>query len=155
MLAIGKKVPSSTVRNEHGEDVSLTDHLGKWIVLYFYPKDDTPGCTKEACSFRNIHAEMEQLGAVVIGVSKDSPEAHRKFVEKYRLNFPLWSDEEHRLIDAFGAWGERSMYGRKYMGTLRSTFIIDPEGKVGHLWEKVTPAMHGEEVLAKLKALMT
>jgi peroxiredoxin Q/BCP len=140
-----------TVTNEAGEAVSLRSLLGKYVVLYFYPKDDTPGCTQEACEFRDADHEMQKLGVAVIGVSKDSLKAHEKFKTKYQLPFPLWSDPEHKLLEAFGAWGEKKFMGKMYMGIMRSTFVIDPQGKIINVWEKVTPKNHAAEVLAFLQ----
>ncbi len=133
------------------EKLSLREKLDSWVVLYFYPKDDTPGCTKEACSLRDVREEFKRRGVEVIGVSKDSPKSHQKFIEKYKLNFTLWSDEDHVLMEAFGTWGEKRFMGRTYMGTLRSTFLIDPKGVISHVWEKVSPEEHGEEVLDMLE----
>lgn len=153
LLKAGSKAPSVSVLDSDGNKVSLKDFLGKWVVLYFYPKDDTPGCTKEACSIRDIRAEIKKAGAEVIGVSKDSPKSHLKFIDKYKLNFTLWSDEDHKLIEAFGSWQEKKFMGRTYMGTLRTTFIIDPKGKIVHVFEKVTPDTHGDDILAALKSI--
>ena len=125
------------VIDETGQSTSLRNHLGKYLVLYFYPKDQTPGCTVEACSFRDANQELKKLGVEVIGVSKDSIESHQKFTEKHQLNFPLWSDPDHQLLEAFGAWGQKNRFGKLYMGIIRSTFIIDPTGKIIKSWEKV------------------
>lgn len=143
-----------SVADEHGKTTTLRSLLGKWVVLYFYPKDDTPGCTTEACSFRDISAEITKLGAVVIGVSKDNSKSHQNFKTKYQLNFPLWSDPDHQLLSAFGAWGEKKFMGRIYMGIIRSTFIIDPTGHIRYTIEKVTPKHHGEEILKQLQLLI-
>ena len=128
MLKVGDKAPVIEVKDINNEKVSLADLSDQYVVLYFYPKDDTPGCTKEACSFRDWNAELKKLGVKVVGVSKDSVTSHKKFIEKYELNFDLWSDEDHQLIEAFGAWQKKSMMGKEYMGTVRSTFVIDPKG---------------------------
>lgn len=130
------------VADQDGNAVSLQDQLGHYTVLYFYPKDDTPGCTKEACSFRDAEAEMKKLGVTVIGISPDKPASHQKFQKKYSLSFPLWSDPDHKLAEAFGAWEGK---------ILRSTFIIDPEGKIVAVWPKVKPAEHATEVLKFLR----
>ena len=122
-----------------------------YVVLYFYPKDNTPGCTKEACEFRDAEAEMKKLGARVIGVSKDSPKSHQNFADKYNLNFELWSDQDHQLIEAFGAWVQKKKFGKTYMGIARSTFILDPEGKIIKVWENVKPEGHAQEVLEFLR----
>lgn len=148
MLSTGKHAPLDIeIQDEHGNPVSLRSFLGKYVVLYFYPKDNTPGCTTEACNFRDANTEIQQLGAVVVGVSKDSPESHQKFKSKHSLTFPLWSDPNHTLLTAFGAWGEKNMFGKLYMGIVRSTFIIDPKGTIIKVWEKVSPKKHDEEVL--------
>ncbi len=155
MLQIGKKAPLNVqVMGKDEKEVSLKDFLGKYVVLYFYPKDMTPGCTTQACSFRDAEAELKKLGAVVIGVSKDGLKAHEKFTAKYELNFPLWADENHALADAFGVWGERKFMGRTYMGMSRSTFLIDPDGVIVHVWEKAKPEGHAGEVAAVLKNLL-
>ncbi len=151
MLTIGQKAPLAlTLHDAQGREVSLSqvmmENPGKHIVLYFYPKDNTPGCTTQACAFRDQAEQIEKLGAVVIGVSKDSSTSHQKFTEKYELSFPLWSDPDHKLMDAFGVWGERSFMGKKYMGTSRSTFIINPDGKIVAVWEKANPKTNAQEV---------
>jgi peroxiredoxin Q/BCP len=152
MLKANTKAPLNIeVLTDDGQDVSLKNTLGQYVVLYFYPKDNTPGCTKEACGFRDINGELKKLGARVIGVSKDSPESHRKFVKKYHLNFELWSDPDHQLIEAFGAWVEKKRFGKTYFGIARSTFIIDPQGKIIKVWEKVKPNGHDQEVLEFLQ----
>ena len=135
MLKVGDKAPVIEVKDINNEKVSLADLSDQYVVLYFYPKDDTPGCTKEACSFRDWNAELKKLGVKVVGVSKDSVTSHKKFIEKYELNFDLWSDEDHQLIEAFGAWQKKSMMGKEYMGTVRSTFVIDPKGIVLRVWD--------------------
>lgn len=132
----------------------LEDYRGRWVVLYFYPKDDTPGCTKEACAFRDAHAELKALGAVVLGVSADGVESHRRFAEKYGLNFPLLADPEKAVIRAYGAWGKKNLYGRVYEGVMRYTFLIDPEGRIARVWKKVKPATHAQEVAAALRELI-
>jgi peroxiredoxin Q/BCP len=151
MLKVGDKVPVIEVKDINNEKVSLADLDGQYVVLYFYPKDDTPGCTKEACSFRDWNAELKKIGVKVVGVSKDSAASHKKFIEKYELNFDLWSDEDHQLIEVFGAWQKKNMMGREYMGTVRSTFVIDPKGVVLRVWDKVNPPEHGEEVYNFIK----
>ena len=146
-------MPVIEVKDINNEMVSLADLDGQYVVLYFYPKDDTPGCTKEACSFRDWNAELKKIGVKVVGVSKDSAASHKKFIEKYELNFDLWSDEDHQLIEAFGAWQKKNMMGREYMGTVRSTFVIDPKGVVLRVWDKVNPPEHGEEVYNFIKEI--
>ncbi len=151
MLIIGDKAPLDViVEDSNGQAVSLRNYLGKMIVLYFYPKDDTPGCTKEACSIRDWRAEITKRRVEVIGVSKDSPASHKKFIQQYNLNFTLWSDHDHKLMEAFGTWQEKSFMGRKYMGTTRSTFLVDPKGIITMVWEKVTPDDHGKEILDRI-----
>lgn len=153
MLKEHDKAPlSTTVTDAHGESVSLADYLGKVVVLYFYPKDDTPGCTIEAKLFEDYSPKLQELGAAVIGVSKDSEKSHQKFAEKYDLTFPLWSDPEHKLMDAFGTWQLKKFMGREYMGTTRSTFIINELGVVIKVFPEVSPKEHGEEVFEFLKA---
>ncbi len=152
-LKVGQKAPDFTLPSDTGDKVSLKDFRGKKVVLYFYPKDDTPGCTKEACSFRDNINEILNRGAVVIGVSADSVESHKKFKEKYNLNFILLSDEKHRVLEKYGVWKERSLYGKKFMGTERTTFIIDENGRIAHIFRKVKVDGHTEEVLKKLDEL--
>jgi peroxiredoxin Q/BCP len=132
-----------------GATVSLADLKGQTVVLYFYPKDDTPGCTKQACALRDGWAEMAGK-ATVFGVSVDSPKSHEKFIEKHNLPFPLISDEDHQLVDAYGVWVEKSLYGNKYMGTERTTFVIGPDGRIKAVFPKIQPAKHFEKVLAAL-----
>src|SRR3989339_102100 len=152
MLQQGNRAPiSTTVFDEKGKSVSLQQYQGYYVVLYFYPKDNTPGCTVEACNFRDANTEIEQLGAVIIGVSKDSIASHQKFQQKHELNFPLWSDPDHTLMQAFGTWGKRKFAGVSYEGTARATFVIDPKGTIIRVWEKVTPVGHAEEVLNFLR----
>lgn len=136
--------------DEQGHTRTLGDWNGMWRVVYFYPKDNTPGCTLEAEGFRDRHAEFRAHDAVVIGVSKDTCASHQKFIAKQKLPFVLAADTGHTLMEAFGTWGERSFMGRKYMGTSRSTFLIDPSGRITHVWGSVKPAGHPEEVLAAL-----
>ena len=156
MLTTGDKAPLKTViKDSEGNPVSLSERLGKPVVLYFYPKDDTPGCTKEACSFRDWNTDIQKLGVQIIGISKDSPKSHQKFAQKYHLNFELWSDEEHKLMEAFGTWQEKKFIGRKYMGTTRSTFVLDAQGNILKVWEKVNPLEHGQEVYEFLKSKLT
>jgi len=149
-LAVGSKAPPFSAPDQSGKTVSLADFKGKTVILYFYPKDDTPGCTVEACSFRDEHSVFLKKGAVVLGVSPDSPKKHAKFIEKFSLPFPLLADEDHAICEAYGTWVEKSMYGKKYMGVERSTFVIDPQGKLRAIYRKVKPAEHIAEVLADL-----
>ena len=149
-LTVGAKAPTFSAPDQSGKVVSLADFKGKTVVLYFYPKDDTPGCTVEACSFRDEHSVFKKKGAIVIGVSPDSPKKHIKFIEKFSLPFPLLADEDHAICEAYGVWVEKSMYGKKYMGVERSTFVIDPKGKLKAIYRKVKPGEHAAEVLAEL-----
>lgn len=145
MLKVGDPVPEFELMSQHGP-VKSSDLRGKRYVLYFYPADDTPGCTKEACSFRDNLPKFESLGVPVYGVSPQDVKSKQKFAAKHALNFPLLADTDHNVAEAFGAWGEKSMYGKKYMGILRTTFVIGADGKVEHVWEKVKPEGHAEEV---------
>ncbi|MBB3064471.1 thioredoxin-dependent thiol peroxidase [Limibacillus halophilus] len=147
-LNVGDKAPDFTLPSDGGGSISLSGLKGKTVVLYFYPKDDTPGCTKEACGFRDSLPDFTGIDAVVIGVSKDSVAKHDKFKAKYELPFPLVSDEDGSVCEAYGTWVEKSMYGRKYMGIDRATFLIDAEGKIASIWRKVKVPGHVEEVLA-------
>lgn len=149
-LKEGDKAPAFTTATSGGGKVSLSDYKGKNVILYFYPKDDTPGCTKEACAFRDHWADFKKKGAVVLGVSTDKVKAHDKFVEKYKLPFTLLSDEDKKIVDAYGVWGPKTFMGMKYTGTYRVTFLIGPDGKIKKIWPKVKPAEHAEEVLAAL-----
>ena len=149
-LRVGDKAPTFTAPTNGGGKVSLGDFKGRHVILYFYPKDDTPGCTKEACAFRDEFAEFKKKGAVVLGVSVDPVRAHDKFVEKFKLPFTLLADEDKRIVTAYGVWGQKSFMGRKYMGTHRVTFLIGPDGRIKKIWPKVKPAEHAAEVLAEL-----
>lgn len=151
MLHVGDKVPDIRLPSSLGKDVSLTDFEGKKIVLYFYPKDDTPGCTTEACEFRDALKKYDGLNTVIIGVSKDSLKSHDKFIEKYDLPFKLISDEKMVLLDAFGTWKEKSMYGKTFMGIERSTFLIDEKGTIIKEWRNVKVPNHVAQVLEEIK----
>ena len=150
-LRVGVKAPDFTLPTGDGSTLSLKDMKGKKVVLYFYPKDDTSGCTKEACSFRDNVKLLEKRGTVVIGVSTDSPESHGKFADKYKLPFTLASDEKKELVKKYGVWKEKSMYGRKYMGTERTTFVIDEDGKIARIFTKVKVDGHVEELLGLIE----
>ncbi|MEK0425263.1 MAG: hypothetical protein RJB11_1354 [Planctomycetota bacterium] len=152
-LEVGSKAPAFTLLDAEGKKVKLSDFKGSPVVLYFYPKDDTPGCTKEACAFRDRSAELKKLGAVVLGVSPDTPASHTKFRDKYSLNFPLLADESHEVAEKFGAWREKNMYGKKSMGIQRSTYLIDGQGKVAYVWKKVSVDGHDQQVLEALQEL--
>jgi peroxiredoxin Q/BCP len=149
-LKEGDVAPEFTTATSGGGRLSLSDLRGKSVVLYFYPKDDTPGCTKEACAFRDHFAEFKRKGAVVLGVSTDPVKAHDKFVQKYKLPFTLLADEDRKIVDAYGVWGQKSFMGRKYLGTFRVTFLIGPDGVIRKIWPSVKPEEHAEEVLAAL-----
>lgn len=151
-LKEGDPAPPFTAPTNGGGQVSLTDFKGHPVILFFYPKDDTPGCTKEACSFRDEYAEFKQRGAIVLGVSVDPVKSHDRFAKKFNLPFPLLSDEDHRIVEAYGVWGEKTFMGRKYHGTHRVTFLIGPDGRIRKLWTKVKPDEHAAEVLAALDA---
>lgn len=151
-LKTGSKAPAFSLPTDEGTTLSLKDLAGQKIVLYFYPKDDTPGCTTESCNFRDNLKELTKLNATVIGLSKDSVKSHAKFKAKFDLNFPLLSDEEGKTCEAYGVWVEKSMYGKKYMGIERSTFLIDENGKILNIWRKVSVDGHVDEVRAALKA---
>jgi peroxiredoxin Q/BCP len=146
----GDKAPDFTAQANGGGKVSLGDFIGKKVVLFFYPKDDTPGCTKEACAFRDHFAAFQRKGAVVLGVSVDSVKSHDKFVKKFRLPFTLVSDADRKIVEAYGVWGEKRFMGRKYLGTHRVTLLIGPDGRIQRIWSKVKPEEHSEEVLAAL-----
>ena len=149
-LKVGDPAPAFTVATSGGGKISLADYLGKNVILYFYPKDDTPGCTKEACAFRDGFADFKKRGAVILGVSTDPVKAHDKFVEKFNLPFLLLADEDKKIVEAYGVWGEKTFMGRKYLGTNRVTFLIGPDGKIKNIWPQVKPEEHAAEVLAAL-----
>lgn len=147
MVKEGNKAPDFTAKNQKGEKVKLSDLKGQRVVLYFYPKDDTPGCTKEACSFRDADDVFAKKGIKVLGVSTDDERSHQKFIDKFSLPFDLLADTDKKIVEKYGVWGEKSMYGRTYMGTLRKTFLIDEDGKVVKIFDKVKVAEHADEVL--------
>jgi len=149
----GKAAPAFTLQDTDGNKVALKDLEGKNVVVYFYPKDDTPGCTKEACGFRDLWGDIEKTGAVVLGVSPDDGASHRKFVDKYQLPFTLLSDPDKKVMEKYGAFGEKNMYGKKTMGVIRSTVLIGPDGKVKKHWKRVAKAeTHPEKVLEAIQA---
>jgi peroxiredoxin Q/BCP len=150
---VGKKAPALGVPDQDGKTVKLDEYAGKWLVLYFYPNDDTPGCTTEACDFTNGLKDFEKLDAVVVGCSPNSEESHRKFIAKYKLKVRLLSDPEHKVMEKYGAWGEKVLYGKKSIGVIRSTAIIGPDGKVAHHWPRVKAAGHADKVREKLQEL--
>ncbi len=150
MIEVGDIAPDFALPSDRGEVVRLSDLEGKRVILYFYPKDDTSGCTKEACGFRDAMPALEERNAVVLGVSPDPVRSHERFRDKYDLNFPLLVDEDHKVAEAYGAWGLKKMYGREYEGILRSTFVIGVDGRIETAYRKVRPAEHADEVLAGL-----
>lgn len=151
-VTAGQKAPSFKAKDQNGATVSLADFKGKYVVLYFYPKDNTPGCTVEACAFRDDYSHLTKAGAVVLGVSPDSEKSHQNFIAKFNLPFPLLVDTDHSLAEAYGAWGEKSLYGRKFLGIIRSTLLIAPDGSVAQAWPKVKVDGHSEDVLAAIEA---
>jgi peroxiredoxin Q/BCP len=151
-IAVGQIAPELSIPDQHGKPVTLKSFKGKQVVLYFYPKDDTPGCTKESCDFRDVESQILRAGGMIVGVSLDGKESHQKFIKKFGLPFPLLSDEDAVIAKAYGVYKEKSMYGRKYWGIERSTFIIDTEGKVKAIFRKVKVDGHADEVLTALKA---
>ena len=152
---IQNKAPEFSLPDQNGQPRTLADFLGQWVILYFYPKDDTPGCTKGACSFRDGFARFKRAGIVVLGVSADSVRKHAKFVEKYELPFLLLADESKIVVEQYGVWAKKKFMGREYMGILRTTFLIDPAGKIAKIYENVKPEEHAEEVLSEVLRLTT
>ena len=153
MVEVGQKAPDFTLPDQDGKDVTLSDFEGETVVLYFYPRADTPGCTTQACGIRDRGSEYAELGARVIGISPDEPEALKKFAGKYDLAFTLVGDVDHAVADSYGAWGEKSMYGKKYMGMLRNTYIVGADGKIAKVLPKVQPKKHDDLVLKALAEL--
>jgi peroxiredoxin Q/BCP len=149
-LAVGDRAPLFSLPSGDGETVSLKDYLGRNVILYFYPKDNTSGCTRQACDFRDASKHLKTTGAVVLGISPDSPASHEKFATKFELPFPLLADVDHKVAESYGVWAEKSMYGRKYFGIERSTFLIDPQGRLAAVWRKVKVPGHVDEVLQQL-----
>lgn len=147
-IAAGKKAPDFTLPTDTGEELTLSSLKGQWVVLYAYPKDDTSGCTTQACEFRDLFPKFKKGKAVILGISPDPVKSHAKFKAKYDLPFTLLADTEKSVLQAYDVWKEKSMYGRKYMGVERTTFVIDPKGKIAHVFEKVKPAGHADEVMA-------
>ncbi|SDL44946.1 peroxiredoxin Q/BCP [Catalinimonas alkaloidigena] len=147
-LAPGDPAPAFEGRDQNGHLIRLADYQGKKVVLYFYPKDDTPGCTAQACNLRDNRERLSAQGYEVIGVSVDDEKSHQKFIEKYDLNFPLVADTDHTIVEAYGVWQEKSMYGRKYMGIVRTTFLIDEQGTISEVISKVKTGDHTEQILA-------
>ncbi len=153
MLTIGDKAPAFRAKDQQDTEHTLEEAAGKWVLLYFYPKDDTPGCTKEACMLRDAWRDFKEANAVVFGVSKDTVKSHGKFAQKYSLPFPLLADEDTAIAQAYGVWGKKKFMGREYMGMHRWSFLIDPEGKIAKIYQDVKPAEHAEEVLRDLALL--
>jgi len=151
LLEIGDKAADFTTTDQDGNEVSLRDFRGRKVVLYFYPKDDTPGCTKEACSFRNGWAAFRRKKVAVLGVSADDEKRHKKFSQKYDLPFPLLADTDKKILKAYKVWGEKTLYGRKYMGIHRVTYLIDEKGRIAAVWPKVKPDGHAEEILEAIQ----
>ena len=147
----GKKAPDFEARTQTGDTVRLSDYLGQKVALYFYPKDDTPGCTKQACNLRDQNRMLQDAGVVVLGVSGDDVKSHKKFADKYDLNFPLVADPEHKILESYGVWGEKNRFGVRYMGTIRTTFLIDEQGVIRAVIKKPNVSEHAEEVLAAFK----
>jgi peroxiredoxin Q/BCP len=147
MLQPGTKAPDFTVKDQDGNPVSLHDFKGKKVALYFYPKDNTPTCTEQACNLRDNMAKLRKKGVTVLGVSTDSERKHQNFIKKYSLPFPLLADTDHKLVDAYGVWGEKTLFGRKYMGIFRVTFLIDEKGKIAHVISKVDADDHAAQIL--------
>jgi peroxiredoxin Q/BCP len=152
-LREGDPAPAFKAKANGGAEVALAQFKGQAVVLYFYPKDNTPGCTKEGCAFRDEHAALKKAGAVVLGVSPDPVKSHDKFAEKFQLPFPLLADEDKRIVEAYGVWGEKVFMGRKYLGTHRVTFLIGPDGVIKKIWPEVKPETHAAEVLAEVREL--
>jgi thioredoxin-dependent peroxiredoxin len=151
LLSIGAKAPDFKTTDQHGKTISLGDYKGRKVILYFYPKDDTPGCTKEACAFRDSFPEFKKLKVDVLGVSVDDEKSHKKFVEKYQLPFTLLADTEKQIVEAYGVWGEKNLYGKKYMGINRVTYVIDESGHIAAVFPKVKPESHAEELIIFLR----
>ncbi len=149
-LKVGDKSPEFSLKDQNGERVALNSFRGKKVIVFFYPKDDTPGCTIEACKFRDDFELYEEKNAVILGVSKDGEESHRKFISKFDLPFRLLCDENHAVTELYGAWGEKSMYGRKYMGIIRTTVVVNTDGMIENIFENVKPKSHSEELLELL-----
>ncbi len=155
LLKIGSKAPAFRLANQADREVSLKDYAGRWVVLYFYPRDNTPGCTTEACEFTASLKDFEKLNAQVLGISPDTPASHRKFIEKQNLTLELLSDPDHAVMQKYLAWGEKVMYGKKVEGVIRSTVLVDPDGRIVFHWPKVKAAGHAQQVQAKLKELQS
>lgn len=152
-LKVADKAPNFKLKDQNGNEHSLADYLKSWVLLYFYPKDDTPGCTKEACEIRDSFSEYETAGITVLGVSVDSVESHKKFEKKYSLPFTLLADEDKKVVKMYGVWRQKNSFGIKKMGTVRTSFLINPEGKIAKIYESVKPELHAEQVLKDVATL--
>lgn len=150
LIEVGQPARAFTLKDQDGKTHKLSDYRGRWVVLYFYPRDNTPGCTTQACGFRDRHDELEKRNAVVLGVSPDDEKAHQRFVEKQNLSFPLLVDPDQKLATAYGVWGKKQLFGVKHVGIVRTTYLIDPQGKIARRWDKVKVAGHVAEVVAAL-----
>ena len=150
-LNVGDKAPGIELADQDGKMHRLADYAGTWVLVYFYPKDDTPGCTTEACTIRDHWAAFKKAGVIVLGISVDPVKSHKKFADKYKLPFTLLADEEKKTVNDYGVWGKKKFMGREYMGTLRNSLLIDPNGKIAKIYEKVKPADHAAEVLSDVK----
>jgi peroxiredoxin Q/BCP len=153
MVSVGENAPNFCLTDKDKKEICLKDYAGRWVVLYFYPKDNTKGCTIEAKDFTEMKDDFKKLDTEIVGISVDSPESHREFVRKHSLTVTLLSDEKHRAVTEWGVWGKKKLYGREYEGTIRSTFLIDPKGKVREVWEKVSVQNHARNVMERLREL--
>ena len=151
MLEAGQKAPSFKGKNQSGESVSLKDYLGKKLAIFFYPEDDTPTCTEQACNLRDNYALLKKEGIEVVGISPDDVKSHEQFIGKFELPYTLVADPQKKIIEAYGVWGEKNMYGRKYMGLIRTTFLVDEKGVINHIFKKPRVRQHAEEIIAKAK----
>ncbi|MAZ40746.1 thioredoxin-dependent thiol peroxidase [bacterium] len=152
-LKEGQKAPAFSLLDENEDTHKLSDYKGEWVLLYFYPKDDTPGCTVEAVTIKDAYKDFKKKGITVLGVSIDPVKSHKKFKDKYKLPFTLLSDEDKKVVNKYGVWGKKKFMGREYMGTLRNSYLIDPKGKIARIYEKVTPKKHADEVLNDIEEL--
>ncbi len=152
-LTVGAPAPQFTLSDQNGKTHSLTDYKGKWVLMYFYPKDDTPGCTKQACAIRDEFPEFKKLNCVVFGISTDGEKSHKKFEEKFTLPFTLLADTEKEVVNAYGVWAPKKFMGREFLGTLRISYLINPHGNIAKIYEKVKPELHADEVLKDLRTL--
>lgn len=151
IMEVGQQAPDFMLLDEKGQIHHLSDYQGKYVLLYFYPKDDTPGCTTEACNFRDDYSQYDDANVIILGVSPDSPQSHAKFKNKYNLPFTLLADEDHKVCDLFGVWGPKKSFGKEYEGVHRTTYLINPDGRIQKVYEKVSPANHSVEVLDELR----